>query len=553
MLNKLVIRNYAIIDEISIDLGAGLTIITGETGAGKSIILGALSLILGQRADSKSLFNHAEKCVIEGVFDISAYQLRPFFEEHDLDYDQHTTLRREITTDGRSRSFINDTPVTLQILKQLGEQLVDIHSQHETLALNTGNFQLMVTDSICKHQPLLTNYHTSYRKCRQLQSSLEELREQSRTAAAEKDFLQYQFDELEQASIREEEQLSLEDELNTLSHAEEIKRTLGQVFFSLKEDEQSLDTQLKSAVHQIQSLEKFSVKIAELGKRLRSLQIELKDAADEMEEIAAQTGTDQERLLLVQERLDLLYRLQQKHRVPDNAGLLSIFSEISDKLQSFGSLDNEIGQKEQELSALRKQLMALAKELSADRQAAIREIEKETALLLKEVGMPDATLKIENHILPVESFGPNGIDQVSFLFSANKGYPPVELNKVASGGELSRLMLCLKSLVASHTALPTIIFDEIDTGVSGEVALKVGNVMQRLSSSLQVIAITHLPQMASKGETHLFVYKEVSGPQTYTRMKILNEEERVLEIAKMLSGDDPGANAISNAKELLER
>ncbi len=553
MLNKLLIKNYAIIDEAEISFSPRFSIITGETGAGKSIILGALSLILGQRADSKTLFRQKDKCIIEGHFNIAEYKLQSFFNENDLDYDEHTTLRREITADGKSRAFINDTPVNLSALKALGELLVDIHSQHETLALNSGRFQLQVVDSLCKHSDVLQNYRIDYKNHKAKIQSLNDLKEQSNQAKVESDFLQFQFDELNEAKLKPEEQELLEQELNTLSHAEEIKSGLNACLYLLDEQESSVESQLKQCIQQIQPIEKVNPEILTLSERIKSCLIELKDIDSEIERIANNTLLDTDRMQLVQERLDLIYHLQQKHRVKSMTELIQIQTGIEEKLNNFSSLDSQIETLEKQITKEHLALLTLAKKISKKRSEVIPFIENNIKKMLLDLAMPDARLHIEQSVLADEGYTLQGIDEIRFLFSANKGQALSELEKVASGGELSRLMLCIKSLVANHTQLPTIIFDEIDTGVSGEVAHKVGTILESLSEVLQVISITHLPQIASKGNTHLFVYKETKEEQTYTRIKILNPDERIVEIAKMLSGESPSTSAIANAQELLNK
>lgn len=551
MLNKLSIKNYAIIDRIEINFSNELNIITGETGAGKSILVGALSLLLGQRADAKTLFHKNEKCVIEGTFDISTYHLQTFFETFDLDYDPQTILRREITIDGKSRAFINDTPVTLTVLKNLGEHLVDIHSQNETSELNSELFQLMVVDSFCEHAQSLKNYRQTYALYKKRASELEKLKEATIQSQNEIDYLQFQYNELKNAQIIEDEQESLESELQRLTHAEEIKKNLTEVYAVLEGNESAVQTQLRTIISQIHALEKYHEAIPPLAERLHSTFIEIKDLSSEIEALASKTVLDQERIQLIQERLDLLYRLQQKHRVNNNKELLLLVQEIEAKLNSFASADNEILEIEKEVKVVRSKCIELSKSISIKRGNVLAGIESKIQKLLSEVGMPHAQLKIEHKIMSQEEFTSNGIDRICFLFSANKGYPLTELHKVASGGELSRLMLCIKSLIAQFSQLPTIIFDEIDTGVSGEIALKIGNIMEKLAASMQVISITHLPQIASKGSSHFYVYKETQNGQTFTKIKQLEEDERVVEIAKMISGDKPTVNAMKNAKELL--
>jgi DNA repair protein RecN (Recombination protein N) len=550
MLKKLSISNYALIDNLEIGFSGSLNILTGETGAGKSIILGALSLILGQRAESRYFFNQQKKCVIEGTFLIGEFHIKAFFEENDLDHADETILRREISADGKSRAFVNDTPVNLNILKQLGEMLIDIHSQHATLEINDTAFQLLVVDSVAKHPDLLNDYHTKYKAHKKAIAKLQQLISESDKAKAELDYQQFQYDELEKAGLSTSEQPQLELELATLNNAEEIKRNLLGAYNLMNEGEIAALIQLKEAGHHLSSLEKFNPLIGELYQRLNSVVIELKDIAAEIDDLQQCTNLDEERIVVINERLGIIYTLQKKHRVNTNAELLAIQQQLSDKIQQAFFGDAEISALQKQIAEEKEKLKRLSKQLSANRLATIPSIEQQVQKSLALMGMDHAALKIENQI--TADFDQDGIDHIRFLFSANKGHTLAEMSKVASGGELSRLMLSIKSLIASYTALPTIIFDEIDTGVSGEVANKVGQVMEALAQNLQVITITHLPQIASKGQRHYFVYKDNETATTYTRIKQLDETERVLEIAKMLSGDKPGESALQNARELLK-
>lgn len=555
MLQKLSISNYALIDDLEISFDRGLNILTGETGAGKSIILGALSLILGQRAESRYFFNQQKKCVIEGVFSINGFHLKNFFEENELDYEMETILRREITADGKSRAFINDTPVNLTIIKQLGEKLIDIHSQHATLEINDPDFQLLVVDSVSGHGELLNEYKSKYRAYKKLAAKLQQLIDENSKAKSDLDYYQFQFDELEKAKLSDDEQGKLEHELYTLNNAEEIKRNLLGAFYLMQDGETAALLQLREAGHHLSTLEKFNPEIAELHERLKSTLIELKDIAAEVENIEQRTHTDEARAVEINDRLSMMYNLQKKHHVSTNAELLQLLGELSEKIQQALFGDEEIEKLQKQIVAEKQELEKLAAQLSANRNKAIPNIEKQVVEALAEMGMPNSTLKIELSPLPAKGgdshLGADGSDQVRFLFSANKGHALAEMSKVASGGELSRLMLSIKSLIARYTALPTIIFDEIDTGISGEVANKVGQIMERLAGNLQVITITHLPQIASKGQSHYFVYKDNESATTYTRIRQLDKQERVVEIAKMLSGDKPGESALQNARELL--
>jgi DNA repair protein RecN (Recombination protein N) len=565
MLQKLTINNYALIDNLEISFGKGLNILTGETGAGKSIILGALSLILGQRAESRYFFNQQKKCVIEGMFKISDFQLRSFFEDNDLDYEAETVLRREISADGKSRAFVNDTPVNLNTLKQFGEKLIDIHSQHATLEINDPEFQLLVVDAVAKHNELLNDYQTKFRAYKKSATKLNELIEESDKAKADLDYFQFQYDELEKVSLSADEQEPLEKELYALNNAEEIKRNLYGAYFLIQAGEAAALSQLREAGQQLSVLEKFDPQIEELHQRLNSTIIELKDIAAEIELLEQRTHTNDARVEEINTRLSLIYNLQKKHRVNSNEELLQIQDDLADKIQKVLFSDEAIEKLQKQLIAEKTELEKLASQLTANRLKAIPAIEKQVLATLAEMGMANSAMKIELAPLPPKGgvekansgnplsagLGVNGADHVRFLFSANKGHALAEMSKVASGGELSRLMLSIKSLIAQYTALPTIIFDEIDTGVSGEVANKVGQIMEQLAQNLQVITITHLPQIASKGQNHYFVYKDDTAATTYTRIKQLDKQERILEIAKMLSGDKPGESALQNARELL--
>jgi DNA repair protein RecN (Recombination protein N) len=550
MLQRLSISNYALIDQLNISFSKELNIITGETGAGKSIILGALSLILGQRAESKYFYNQDKKCVIEGIFAIQDYHLQQFFADNDLDYEAETVLRREISADGKTRAFINDTPVNLALLKNLGEQLIDIHSQHATLAINTEDFQLLVLDTLAEHDEILANYRQSHQQHKLVSKKLHELISNFERAKAEQDYLQFQFDELEAANLLDGEQEKLEQELKMLEHAEEIKRSLVSINYLLSESEQATIPQVKESNTLLQGIEKYNPEFSNISERLKSVLIELKDINAELESIGQHILIDENRATAIAERLDTIYSLQKKHRVNNTSELLEIRERFAQQLNQLLSGEEEIEELKKQESKLQADLLKLAGIISANRTKHIPELEKQVQLSLAEVGMPNAQLKV-NQESTMESLNESGADRIQFLFSANKGQLPQAMNKVASGGELSRLMLSIKSLIAKQTSLPTIIFDEIDTGISGEVALKVGNNMQQLAKNMQVITITHLPQIASKMGTHFRVFKDESGPQTLTKISELTSNERVLEIAKMLSGENPGEFALQNAKELL--
>ena len=550
MLQRLAIRNYALIDTLDIDFSKELNILTGETGAGKSIILGALSLLLGQRAESKYFFNQEKKCVIEGAFKIDDYHLKQFFEEQDLDYEAETVLRREISLDGKTRAFINDTPVTVAILKQVGEQLIDIHSQHATLAINTESFQLLVLDTLCNHASLLAEYQQALGQHKQLTKKLKELELALSEAISAQEYIQYQFDELEKVDLQANEQEDLEQELKSLTHAEEIKRNLSAALFLLSNGEQTSIAQLKEVVQLSKAIEKYATGIQPLIERLQSSLIELKDIAAELERLAQGTSINEARTNMISERLDILYTLQKKHRVTTVADLLVLRDQFAAQLQQLLSGDEEITRIQQQERVLKSNLVALAQQLSTNRKQVIPALEQQVQEALTTVGMPHAQLRVSQET-DINLLNLTGADRIQFLFSANKGQEPMPMNKVASGGELSRLMLCIKSLIAKKTALPTIIFDEIDTGISGEIALKVGAIMEQMAQNMQVITITHLPQIASKKGKHFRVFKNEAGEQTSTGIEVLHKDERILEVAKMLGGEQASAAALEHAKELL--
>lgn len=549
MLQKLSIRNYALIDSVELELDKGLNIITGETGAGKSIMLGALSLILGQRAETKYFFNQDKKCIIEGWFLLTDQQLQALFEENDLDFYKENTLRREISTDGKSRAFINDTPVTLTVMKQIGERLIDIHSQHATLEISDPSFQLSVVDTLAGHQLLLNDYRSKFKSYKQQQQLLAELKAKADEARNKQDYEQFLFNELENANLRADEQESLEAELQLLNNAESIKRSLLTSHNLLSEEETAVLSVLKEAIGQIQNIEKFNPDYQTLNERLRSALIELKDIAAETSMLEEQIVFNPSRIEEINGRLDLIYGLQQKHRTNSVTELLAIQEQLSDNLANLLSSDEEIEKLIKSLNLLHTELEQMAAKLSANRNKAISATETNVGNILQQVGMPNAKVKIEQH--PSAELNKDGKDIIALLFSANSGQAPAPVGKVASGGELSRLMLAIKSIMAKHTSLPTLIFDEIDTGISGETALRVGDVIGELEKNMQVICITHLPQIAAKGDAHYFVYKNEQGQRTTTGIRRLDKPSRVGAIAEMLSGKTPGASAMENAKDLL--
>jgi DNA repair protein RecN (Recombination protein N) len=549
MLKSLRIQNYALISELEIDFYSGLSIITGETGAGKSILLGALSLILGQRADSSFVNPNAEKCVVEAIFSIHEYNLKAFFTDNDIDYDNEITLRREIQSNGKSRAFINDTPVNLNQLKELGLNLVDIHSQHENLNLTDDVFQLKVVDSIAGHRNLITEYNQAYRQYKLLASELQQLQTIAEKSKTDTDYFQFQFNQLEQASLVENEQEELESELETLTHAEEIKLNLINSIGLLSGDGASIINNIKEVRNSLSKILKFYSPASGFDKRAESVYIELKDLSREIELLSEKIEYNPDRIKTVNERLDLIYNLQQKHRVKSVSELIMIKNDFLQKLNEINAYDNQVSELKQKLDTQHALLLKLSKEISQNRNNVIPSIEAEIINYLQLLGMPNGKFKIESEKL--KDFSQNGLDKIIFLFSANKHIELQEVSKIASGGEISRLMLSLKALIAEKTALPTIIFDEIDSGISGEIADKMGSIMQRMADHMQVINITHLPQIAGKGKYHYLVYKTESETTTTTNIKKLNTDERILEIAKMLSGEELTEAALSNARELL--
>lgn len=551
MLKRLQVKNYILIDELDISLREGLSVITGETGAGKSIILGALGLMLGQRADAGLLLNKDKKCIIEGTFDISAYDLLSFFREHELDFEKEAIIRREINSDGKSRAFVNDTPVTVATLKELASRLVDIHSQHETLLLSNSRFQLNVVDAYAGNAVQLQAYRTLFKAHKSLQQELEALTEAESKSRSDLDYFRFQFNELSALGLKEGEQEAMEQEQERLEHAEEIGAQLGKATGAIYGADDNLVNQLQALQQLIGGLKKYDDLYATQANRIQSLIIELKDVYEELNTAADQLQVDPNRLEQINDRLSVIYNLQKKHRLSSVAELIALQDDLDAKIQTIGSLEDRIAEKTKQLDDCRKELLMAGEALTFTRRDAIPGIEKAITRQLASLAMPQAVLRIALLEEKEDQWTVDGLEKVQFLFSANKGMDYKELSKVASGGELSRLMLCVKALMAGLTAMPTIIFDEIDTGISGETAAKVGTIMKEMARQHQVIAITHLPQMASKGHTHFLVYKETRKGTTRSFLRTLTEEERVQEIARMLSGEELTAAAMENARELL--
>lgn len=550
MLQKLSINNYAIIDKLEIDFSEKLNIITGETGAGKSIIVGALGLILGERADSTVLVNKEKKCIVEGVFKADTKKaVKSFLKENELDSEEELVLRREIGTNGKSRAFINDTPVNLSQLQELSVLLVDLHQQFDTLELGESDFQREVIDALGNNAGLLGDYQVIYQQWQKAKREWEELKNQKQQFDKEADYNKFQYDELEDAGLKENELENIDIELKTANNAEGIKSALSKVYFELEENDNPLVQQIKSLANQLHTFESYHPDIPILQKRLQSLQIELQDIADEVGRINDHVNYDPAKIEQLSERLSVGYKLLKKHGVKTTNELLAIQQQLEEKMQAVLNIDEAIQQKEKQTLQLMNQATSLAKKLSAVRIKQIKPLEEKVNKLLSQVGMPNAKLKVD--IRNETELNPQGADTIEFLFDANKSgqYQPVR--KVASGGELSRLMLCIKSLVAESIDLPTMIFDEIDTGISGEAAKQVGIILKELALKRQVICITHQPQIAGKAHAHFFVYKEIVKDAVKTNIRRLTNEERITAIAKMLSGEKPTAAALENAKEMV--
>lgn len=549
MLKRLHIRNYALIDNIDIDFSPGLTIITGETGAGKSILLGALGLVMGERADNKLFYNEGEKCVVEAEFDVSTYDLLEFFQTHELDYDKELVVRRELSPAGKSRAFVNDTPVNNQVLQRLTEALIDLHQQFDVLDIHNVNFQLRMIDALADNQTLLRNYQSDYRKYTTGQKQLTEWRTQSENSAREMDFIRFQLDELQKAGLINGEQESMEAEIGNLTHAEDIKRTYGAAYNQLSESEMSLVGQLQELARNMATTRRINAELGTLSDRLDAILIDLEDFSRECERIAEQTEYDPQRIAEVQERLNVIYKLQKKHGLHSVAELLSLQENLQQKLHGFTNLDASIEQLETELSRQEKSLREQSAVLRQRRQGVIGGFEQKVQDMLAQLSMPHARLKVD--VKPLDHPGPSGGDEVQFLFASNVGSRFLPIKDVASGGELSRLTLCTKSLVADAIPLPTLIFDEIDTGISGDVSLKMGLILRELSSRHQVVSITHTPQIAARANKHYFVYKQVQNDRTATHIRLLDDDARAHNLAVMLSGEPPSMSALNTAKELL--
>ena len=552
MLKKIDIRNYVLIDRLNIDFRDGFSVMTGETGAGKSIILGAMNLLLGGRADSKTLIQGADKCTIEGTFSIAGYGLEQFFAENELDYDpDETIMRRELSASGKSRAFINDTPVTLTQLRDLGCRLIDIHSQHQNLALGTQSFQLDVVDTIAANGSAKAAYEQSFDKWTELRTRLAQLKKEFESDNTDREYLEFQLEGIDSAKLTDGEQEELEQESDILDHAEEIKQELFGASQILSGDEDSSIQRLRSAMQSLRAASKNYPQAQELAERLDSCIIELKDIAETIDDAQESVNFDPARLEQVNERLDLIYSLEKKHKKENIAQLLEYAESIRKRLDRTGSYEFDIEQLTKQVESARLEMEKQAANLSKTRKKASDIIIKDIKELLMPLGIPNVQFNIE--IQPASGFDRTGHDDLRFMFSANKSVPMQELQTVASGGEIARVMLCIKSLMAGARALPTVIFDEIDTGVSGAVAEKMALLMKRMSADgRQVLAITHLPQIAAIGQTHYKVFKTDENDATHTRIAVLSGDDRIREIAGMMSGSTLTQAALDNAKALIE-
>ncbi len=550
MLKQLHISNYALIDELSVSFESGFNVITGETGAGKSILLGALGFALGDRADTGVLYDKDKKCVVEAQFALDDENLKSLFEENDLDFETECIFRRELNPQKKSRAFINDTPVALQTMKEIGSQLVDIHSQHDSLLLTDADFQLKLLDEIAQNGALLAEYQTEYSHYKALKSKLNELKEIATKNTAENDYLKFQLDELDKAQLKEGEYTDIEQTLGVMENAEEIKTLLVTANGLMDDSENAILGQMNALVSTLHRMSQLLPDTESIVERVENLKVELKDIAYDLRRKEDDTQFDEEQLQSLQERYDLLSRLMIKHRANDFDELITLRDSLREKVNAFENIDEAISKAEKELKESEKQLSSLAKVLHDKRcQAATTFSEKVTALV-RQLAMPFAQfqVKVESQV----NFDSKGCDEISFLFSANKGIAPDDIRRVASGGELSRLMLSIKSAVSNYNYIPTLIFDEIDTGVSGEVAAKIGSIMRQMGHSLQLISITHLPQVASQAEHHYFIYKDNEGERTQSHIRVLQREDRITEIAKMLSNDQVTPEALKAAEVLLK-
>jgi len=549
MLRNLHIENYALIDKLDLSFDDGFSVLTGETGAGKSILLGALSLILGQRADNRVIQEGSEKCVTEATFQIQAYGLQSFFEDNDLEFDPEICLiRRELFSSGKSRAFVNDSPVSLNILKELSGRLIDIHSQHQNLLVGNDAFQRDIIDAVACNSVLLSQYKVAFSRYKELKAYLNNLEDKALKAREEEDYLRFQLEQLDGAGLMEGEQDALETEWEILTHAEEIKLGIGKIFNLLDEEEHGVNTALKTALNQSEHLLKVFPKLQEADERIRSSYLDLKDLSRELEVMLNDVEVNPSRMDQISERLNLLFTLQQKHHVKNSTELIALRDEFAGKLSFIESFDTSISENKKQLTDAESIAKNLANQLTAKRSNVLSSIEERLIRQLVLLGIPKAVLRIESSLRAMDS---DGQDEISFLFSANAQTSPQAIERIASGGEISRIMLCIKSLIAEFTSLPTLLFDEIDTGVSGEIAHKMGEIMKSIADNRQVLCITHLPQIAVKGKNHFKVLKTELNGKTLTQVIVLDPEKRLTEIALMLSGANLTDAAIRNARQLM--
>ncbi len=549
MLRKLSILNYALIEKADIDFDKGLSVITGETGAGKSILLGALGLILGQRADASVLFNKDEKCIVESTFDITHYGLEDLFSQEDVDFDNQTIIRREITPNGKSRAFINDTPVTVTLLKNIVSRLIDVHSQHQNLLLSDDNYQMMIIDTVADNQPLIISYKDLYQQYKELLTREQEMISENERLKKDQDYVRFQFNQLHDAKLQPDELELHEEELQRLNHAEEIKSNLSTAVGKLTGEEFSASQSLYEALGSIEKIAAFLPASTNAMERLSSARIDLTDLASTLDRFAEAIEFDPARISFLQQRIDLIYNLLTKHKAAKIAELLTIQNDLDEQLKKVSFFDETLQELRKEIEVCTQQLAKKAEALTGSRKAVSGRITASIESQLRDLGIPNAVFVI--HHQQREHFTATGRDEIGFLFAANKNGTPAPIDKVASGGEMSRVMLSIKSLLSKAKGLPTIIFDEIDTGVSGEVADKMGSIMAQMARNIQVVTITHLPQIAAKGIQHFKVFKTDTDHHTYSSIVTLNREERVMEIAKMLSGTAITEAALQNARVLL--
>ncbi|MCQ2200385.1 MAG: DNA repair protein RecN [Paludibacteraceae bacterium] len=551
MLKRLHIDNYALIESSEIDFESGFTVITGETGAGKSILLGALGLLMGDKVESKYFKDAEKKCVIEATFDLSNYNLQSFFDENELEYDDETIVRKEIQTSGKARQFVNDSPVSLSVLKSLGDRLIDIHSQHQNLLIKDDEFQLSVVDAVADTKIELEQYAAQYKNWKKLSQELEKLKLQQEQDRENQDYLESQLEKLTSANLVEGEQTELEEEQNVLSNADTIRESLGNAYWNMEDDDSSIASRLKESINSMNKVADMVSGMEELVERSSSLLADIKDISATLSDYIDKVDSDPKRLEFIQQRLDTIYTLERRFKVDSVEELIQTRKDLEKRVARFTSSSEELEDLEKEVEKARKELSKSAKNLSDKRKNNADKIADSIVQNLVEMGMPASKLKVE--VSQIDGFSPLGIDEVRFLFSANKDKTLLPISDIASGGEISRVMLSLKNLLSQVSSLPTVILDEIDTGISGEVAGRMGKVMKKMATRMQVISITHLPQIAAQGDNHFMVFKADKGEKIVSSIKLLSQDERVDEIAQMLSGASPTDAARANARELMNK